>query len=303
MIHDLKHLKIGQVAVLTGDREPVARRVARKVHVKIVEAELLPADKARWIKEQQEAGQKVAMVGDGINDAPALAQADAGIALGGMGADLAAEAGDLIILGDPLRNLPALVELARATVSVIRQNIIIFAFGLNALAVVLASLGILQPVAAAILHQVGSLLVLLNAMRLLVFGDWAEMPPFRQLRALGERISRIDDRLDFGPVWRWLVRSRKAIAGGCAVLCWRGFTQPADSRPSDPARSAWCSGSAAIAECSSRGCIFRLPAPIEQVTRLEPARVRSLRIGFARSGQPRGEWLRWENPPRAKFRV
>ena len=132
VIHELKHLKIGQLAILTGDREPVARRVAKKVHVKTVVSELLPADKARWIKEQQEAGRTVAMVGDGINDAPALAQADAGIALGGIGADLAAEAGDLILLGDPLRHLPALVELSRATVRVIKQNIIGFAFGLNA---------------------------------------------------------------------------------------------------------------------------------------------------------------------------
>ena len=85
VIHDLKHLKISQLAILTGDREPVARRVAKKVHVKTVQSELLPADKARWIKEQQEAGRKVAMVGDGINDAPALAQADAGIALGESG--------------------------------------------------------------------------------------------------------------------------------------------------------------------------------------------------------------------------
>ncbi len=294
VIHDLKHLKISQVAVLTGDREPVARRVARKVHVKLVEAELLPADKARWIKEQQEAGHRVAMVGDGINDAPALAQADAGIALGGIGADLAAEAGDLIILGDPLRNLPTLVELARATVSVIRQNIIIFAFGLNALAVVLASLGILRPVAAAILHQVGSLLVLLNAMRLLVFGDWAQLTPFRQLRALGERISRIDDRLDFGPVWRWLVKSRKAIAAGCVALvaglyATSGFTAIG---PGEVGLLQRFGGYRGVLE---PGLHLRLPAPIEQVTRLEPARVRSLRIGFARSVQPRGEWLRWEN--------
>ena len=99
-------------------------------------------------------------------------QADAGIALGGIGADLAAEAGDMIVLGDPLRVLPDLLGLSRKTIAIIRQNIIGFAFGLNAVAMLSATFGILGPVAAAILHQVGSLLVLLNSMRLLVFGDW-----------------------------------------------------------------------------------------------------------------------------------
>ena len=111
VIHDLRHLKIKEIAILTGDREPVARAVAKRVHADTVEAELLPADKARWIEERRQAGRRVAMVGDGINDAPALAQADAGIALGGVGADLAAEAGDMIIMGDPLRVLPDLLRL------------------------------------------------------------------------------------------------------------------------------------------------------------------------------------------------
>ena len=185
VIHDLRHLKVKEIAILTGDREPVARAVAKRVHADTFQSELLPADKAKWIAERRQAGRHVAMVGDGINDAPALAQADAGIALGGVGADLAAEAGDMIVMGDPLRVLPDLLLLSRKTIAIIRQNIIGFAFGLNAVAMLSATFGVLGPVAAAILHQVGSLLVLLNSMRLLVFGDWWELPPLKQISAPG----------------------------------------------------------------------------------------------------------------------
>jgi Cu+-exporting ATPase len=197
-VHDLRHLKIKEIAVLTGDREPPARAVAKRIHADTVLAELLPADKARWIDERRQAGRRVAMVGDGINDAPALAGADVGIALGGIGADLAAEAGDVILLGEPLVVLPEFVRLSRTTVRVIRQNIIGFAFGLNAVAMLSATFGFLGPVAAAILHQIGSLLVLLNSMRLLVFGDWANLTPIRQIRELAGQISRLDDRIDLG---------------------------------------------------------------------------------------------------------
>jgi P-type Cu+ transporter len=209
----LRHLKIKEIAILTGDREPVARAVARRVHADPVQAELLPADKAHWIAERKQAGRRVAMVGDGINDAPALAQAEAGVALGGVGADLAAEAGDMIVMGDPLRVLPDRLLLSRKTIAVIRQNIIGFAFGLNAVAVLSATFGILGPVAAAILHQVGSLLVLLNSMRLRAFGDWWELPPLKQVRALGASVSRLDDGIEFEDSWRWVWSRRRFITG------------------------------------------------------------------------------------------
>jgi Cu+-exporting ATPase len=294
VVHDLKHLKIRELAVLTGDREQVARRVAMKVHIKTVEAGLSPADKARWIKKRQEAGHTVAMVGDGINDAPALAQADAGIALGGIGGDLAAEAGDLIILGDPLRNLPALVELSRATVIVIRQNIIGFAFGLNAVAVLLASLGILGPVAAAVLHQIGSLLVLLNAMRLLLFGDLASLPPFRWLTDAGARIRRLDDAIDFQPIANFLsLRRRKVAAGACilAVLLYAA----SGIRMIAPEEVGVAQRFGGFREVMGPGLHVGFPTPIDRVTHVAPDLVRSLELGFRRGRAAEREPLRWES--------
>jgi Cu+-exporting ATPase len=293
VIHDLKHLKIGQIALLTGDREPVARRVARKVHIKTVESERLPADKARWIREQQEAGRTVAMVGDGINDAPALAQADAGIALGGIGADLAAEAGDLILMGEPLRKLPELVEISRATVRIIRQNIIGFAFAFNALAVILTSLGILGPVAAAIMHQLGSLLVLLNSMRLLAFGGWSELPPFRLLSALGRRIHRLDESIELEPVWRWGLARRRLILGAGASL---GLLAYALSGLTviGPGEVGLVQRFGASQALLPPGLHLRFPRPIERVRRTEPERVRSVSLGFRRGESLSDEPVRWE---------
>ncbi len=156
-----------------------------------VHAELLPQQKAEFVAAWQQTGRRVAMVGDGINDAPALARADVGLAIGGTGADIAAEAGDVVFMGDPLRPLPLLLRLSRETVRIIRQNILIFAFGVNAVGIVTTAwlwplLAPPQwyeqsPVAAVVYHQLGSLAVLLNAMRLLWFERTSTSPLFQRL--------------------------------------------------------------------------------------------------------------------------
>lgn len=165
----LRENGISAISMLTGDRSESAQPLAQSLGITSVESELLPADKFAWVERQMSAGRSVAMIGDGINDAPALAAANVGIAVGSAGSDLAAKAGDIILLGDPLKALPDLVQLSRQFVRNIRQSIFVFAFGVNVVGVVLCAWGILGPVAGAILHEVASLAVMFNALRLLWF--------------------------------------------------------------------------------------------------------------------------------------
>jgi P-type Cu+ transporter len=207
----------------------------------------------------------------------------------------------MIVMGDPLRVLPDLLLLSRKTIAIIRQNIIGFAFGLNAVAMLSAAFGILGPVAAAILHQVGSLLVLLNSMRLLVFGDWWELPPLRQVRALGPWISRLDDRVDLALAWEWLWRRRRTIFGSACALLLLGY-----------ASSGWTTvgpDEAGLLQRFGRyrgslepGLHVRWPYPIEQVTTIARDRVRSLEIGFRTTELPQSEPLRWESTHGRPFR-
>ncbi len=294
VIHDLKHLGIQTIAILTGDRASAAGLVAKKTHIKTVEAELLPADKALWIETAQAEGRKVAMVGDGINDAPALAAAHVGIALGGIGADLAAEAGDLIILGDPLRVLPDLVMLSRATVRVIRQNIIIFAFGLNAVAMGAAAFGILGPVPAAILHQCGSLLVLLNSMRLLVFGDWREQTPVRQVRALGSWFGRLDDHIDLERSVGRIASRRRAITM-TLVLVGAGAFLTSGWTSIGPGEVGLVERFGRFREVADSGLHLGWPRPFERLTRLKPLETRSLEIGFRTADSGGGSAKGWNS--------
>ena len=137
-----------KVAMLTGDREETARAVAARVGVDEVHAEVLPADKAARVRELQQRGETVAMVGDGVNDAPALAQADVGIAIGA-GADVAIEASDITLVGGRLEGVADAIELSHATIVTIRQNLL-FAFLYNVLGIPIAA-GVLYPVLGRLL--------------------------------------------------------------------------------------------------------------------------------------------------------
>jgi len=154
-----------RLVMLTGDNERVAKAIGAEVGIEAVHARLLPEDKLRLVRQWQQQGKRVAYIGDGINDGPALAAADIGIAMGA-GTDVALETSDIAFLSDDLTKMPEVVALSRRTLKVIRQNIAFSVF-LNVLSVVAAGLGWLSPIGGAVIHGGGALAVILNAVRLL----------------------------------------------------------------------------------------------------------------------------------------
>ena len=162
-VRELKELGMRPV-LLTGDNETTARAVAAEVGIDEVIAEVLPGDKADVVRRLQADGRVVAMVGDGVNDAPALAQADLGLAIG-TGTDVAIEASDLTLVSGDLRAAPDAIRLSRATLRAIKQNLG-WAFGYNVAAIPLAATGLLSPVIAAAAMALSSVSVVANALRL-----------------------------------------------------------------------------------------------------------------------------------------
>lgn len=165
MIRAIKTLGIEPV-LLTGDHYQSAAHIAHKVGIKNVHADCLPENKLILIEESQKKGQKICMIGDGINDAPALKKANVGIAMGGIGSDITIDSADIVLVGDDISQLPNLFALSQKMMGTIRLNLI-FSLTLNFVAIILAMTGILNPVLGALVHNAGSVLVIVNSALLL----------------------------------------------------------------------------------------------------------------------------------------
>ena len=168
-IQRIKDTGIQRIIMLTGDNEATAKSIADQVGITEFYANLLPEDKLEIIKSLKQAGEKVAMIGDGVNDAPALMLSDVGIAMGAMGTDVAIESSDIALMSDDMMMVSETFALSKRTYGIIKQNIWIFAVLVNVAGVFFSSLGILSPIIGAIIHNVSSIFVVLNSARMLTY--------------------------------------------------------------------------------------------------------------------------------------
>ena len=283
-IASLRNDGTGRLLMLTGDEEATADFVAQAAGIDEVHARLLPEEKVRRLRALRSEGLRVLMVGDGVNDAPSLAAADVGLAMGQGAADLSAEAAQVVFLKDRLDQIPLLLLYAKKTLLRIKASILLFAFGVNFGAVGFAAAGMLSPAWAAIVHQGSSLAVILNCMRLLVEGRSVESAraatPLARLATRVRRFRHEIARSGGDRLRGWLRRRGRALAvwgARLAVPLWilTGFVNIAPQEVGVELRFGRQAG-----QILPPGLHWRLPWPMAKVLRVEARRVRAAEVGF-----------------------
>ncbi|MDE2922909.1 MAG: FtsH protease activity modulator HflK [Acidobacteriota bacterium] len=304
-VADLRQTGVDPIVMLTGDAAGTARTIGRRAGIDQVQAELLPEDKVRRLGELSRGDRNVLMVGDGINDAPSLAAASVGVAIGHGAADLSAEAAQVVLLPDRLDYLAPLLRYARRVVARIRSSILIFAFGINFVAVGFAAFGWLPPAGAAIVHQAASLLVILNCVRLLYEGravaarEERGLGRFRILAApvgglvagwrawnAGRRatVHRLEHALQDSPA---RIRSAAPRLVRAAPFALAAVWAASGLRMIDPQEVGLVQRFGQhVGDELGPGLHLRWPWPVDRVIRVEPDRLR-----MAAVGSPRGATL------------
>jgi Cu+-exporting ATPase len=289
-VSQLRALGIEQVLLLTGDNERVGRTVGERVGISEVGAGLLPADKVSRIRALQQCGLPTVMCGDGINDAPSLAAADVGVALHGLGADITLEAADVVLMSDDLKKIPFAIEFCRRVISTIHRNIWWFAIGFNGSAVFAASQGWIGPIGAAVTHQIASLLVVCNSLRLLWSGEWTAKlattwkREAEEIKQLGVSVAECCQRHP---------RAARATVAALVVLGWlaTGLTviQPDEV-------GVWLHFGKKQEVLLRPGLHYVWPWPCDEVPRVLPGRVQRVQVGL-RSVEPATAKPWWEFRP------
>jgi Cu+-exporting ATPase len=284
----LRRAGFAEPIILTGDRQRAAEAIAREVDVAHVEADLLPAQKLDRIKTLISSGRHPAMVGDGVNDAPALATATVGIAVSGA-SDITAQAADAVYLPHSLAKLPEFFLVSRRAVTTAWQNIILFAAIFNVGAVVLAATAVIGPVGAAVTHQLSSFLVMMNSLRLLhvpmgdksVFHRWFDRLVSRlNVPHITGVLRESAAHLEFSFVLGWLVanwsRLRKPLAfAAVALYVLSGFyiLNPDESGVIERFGRK-------VLPYREPGLHYKIPWPVDALTRIKAHRVRVVEIGY-----------------------
>jgi len=190
---NLRSLGLKRLIIMTGDRESVAKRVAAQMHIEEYKSEVLPHEKLEMVDSLKEKGHRVAMIGDGVNDAPALAAGDISIAMGAAGSDVAIHSASIALMNNNLNRIPFLIRLSRHTSSVIKQNLAIGAVFIVVF-MCLAAAGAVSPIAAAFLHVCSGLVVIFNSARLVRSGEDIEHNEAMLLREAQEEAKKKADR-------------------------------------------------------------------------------------------------------------